>query len=377
MTTSRSDRPRILFAAGGTGGHVYPAIAVADEVRSMTPEAAIIFAGTRERLEWRVVPASGYEISPISAAGLQRKLTARNLAMPFKVGRGFVQSVSLVRAFDPDVVVGTGGYVTGPVVAAGSLLGRKTLIQEQNAYPGITNRLLGKRVDEVHVAFPEAVDYFPDDRCVVSGNPTRSDLVGASREEARSHFGIPDEARVLFAFGGSLGSQAMNEILMRLWPSLTGKGTLLLWQTGPRYFDRVRQAVGDHADVRLLEYVERMDLAYAAADLALCRSGAITCSELLVTGTPAILVPSPNVAEDHQTKNAVGLARSEAAIVIAERDLEARLVAAVAELLPDKQRLSEMARNARSAAHPDAASRLAQAVLRLARQRIQKQAGGA
>lgn len=377
MSTSRSDRPRILFAAGGTGGHVYPAIAIANEVRSTTPEAAIIFAGTRDRLEWRVVPASGYEISPISAAGIQRKLTARNLVMPFKVGRGFFQSLSLVRAFDPDVVVGTGGFVTGPVVAAGSMLGRKTLIQEQNAYPGITNRLLGKRVDEVHVAFREAVDFFPADRCILSGNPTRSDLVGASRVEARSHFDIPAHAHVLFAFGGSLGSQAMNEILMRLWPSLIAKDAVLLWQTGPRYFNRVREAVGDHAGVRLLEYVERMDLAYAASDLALCRSGAITCSELLVTGTPAILVPSPNVAEDHQSKNAAGLAHSEAAIVIAESDLEAQLVEVVANLLPDRERLSVMSRNARSASHPDAASRLAHAVLRLARDRIQKQAGSA
>lgn len=371
MTKSRGERPRILFAAGGTGGHVYPAIAVADEVRLMKPETAVIFAGTRERLEWRVVPAAGYEIAPISAAGLQRKLTARNLAMPFKAARGFAQSVSLVRAFDPDVVVGTGGYVTGPVVAAGSVLGRKTLIQEQNAYPGITNRILGKRVDEVHVAFPEAADYFPRDRCMVSGNPTRSNLAEASREEARRFFDIPREARVLFAFGGSLGSQAMNETLMRSWSHLAGDGAVLLWQTGPRYFDRVRRAIGEAADVRLLEYVERMDLAYAAADLALCRSGAITCSELLVTGTPAILVPSPNVAADHQTKNAAGLAASDAAIVIAETDLEGRLVDAVTKLLQNRERLAEMARNARSASHPDAASTLAEAVLRLAGERIQ------
>ena len=354
---------------------MYPAIAIADEVRTMNPEAAIMFAGTRERMEWGAVPMAGYEIAPIAAAGFQRALSVRNLIMPFKMVRGLAQSVSLIRAFDPDVAVGTGGYVTGPVLMAAVLGGRPTLVQEQNAYPGVTNRILARFASEIHVAFPEATEFFPRDRCVVTGNPTRSELEHADRGEARRFFDLPEDSRVLLVFGGSLGSQALNEVLLQHWSRIASEGVYVIWQTGSRYYERVRDTLGEAPWIRLREYIDRMELAYAAADLALCRAGAITCSELQVSGTPAVLVPSPNVAEDHQTKNARSLEGAGAAVVIHESELESGLVARLHDILFDQERLDRMARSARASAHPEAATAIAESVLRLASGGTHSEAG--
>ena len=359
--------PRILFAGGGTGGHVYPAIAVADAIRSLEPEAAVAFAGTRERMEWEAVPKAGYPIYPITVVGLQRKLTARNLAFPFKLVRGFAQSWDLVGAFDADVVVGTGGFVAGPVLLAASLRGRPIVLQEQNAYAGLTNRLLARRAAEIHVAFPEAERAFPEGKSVLSGNPTRPELRTASRVEARRFFDVPEDAPVLLVFGGSLGSLALNAAMeAHLEALLADANTYVLWQTGARYFDRLRARVAAHPRLRLMKYIDRMDLAYAAADAVLCRAGAVTCSELMVTGTPAVLVPSPNVAEDHQTKNAQSMAGAGAAVLLPESELDRALVREARALLGDAPRRAAMAAAARALARPDAAERIARAVLHLA-----------
>ncbi len=362
------DRPRILFAAGGTGGHVYPAVAVANEVRRLSRESAIIFAGTRDRMEWEAVPKAGYEISPITAAGFQRKKLMRNLGMPLKTIRGFAQSVSLVRAFDPDVAVGTGGYVAGPVLAAAAMLGRRVLVQEQNAFPGVTNRLVGRWADEIHVAFPEATRHFPADRCRITGNPTRSELRHADRSEGRAFYEVPLDAQLVFVFGGSLGSEALNRVLVQLATDIVSEDRYLLWQTGPRYFDRVVAAIGEHDHIRLRRYIDRMDLAYAASDLVVARSGASTCSELMATGKPSLLIPSPNVAEDHQTRNAESLASAGAAAILKEADLEEDLVERIGEMLSDVGALQAMGEAAGRLARPDAATEIARAVLRLARE---------
>ncbi len=360
------DRPRILFAAGGTGGHVYPAVAIADEIRRLNPRTSVSFAGTRDHMEWDAVPRAGYEIAPITAAGFQRKNWIRNLDTPLKAMRGYVQSLSLVKAFDPDVAVGTGGYVAGPVLAAAATLGRKIVVQEQNAYPGVTNRITGRWADEIHLAFPEAASYFRRERCHLTGNPTRSSLRGADREEGRRFFDVPVNADLIFVFGGSLGSLAFNRILTRVSHRLVPKNRYLIWQTGPRYYDRVREAVGEHDRMRLLPYVDRMDLAYAASDLVVARSGAITCSELLITATPSLLIPSPNVAEDHQTRNAESLVGAGAAVMLKEDEMEAALVDRTSALLDDAVALQSMREAAAGLARPDAASDIARAVLRLA-----------
>ncbi len=359
--------PRILFAGGGTGGHVYPAIAIANAVRELESEAAIAFAGTREHLEWTAVPKAGYAIHPITVSGFHRKQPMRNIGLPAKLARGLVQSLALVRDFDADAAVGTGGYVSGPVLMAAHMRKRPIVVQEQNAYAGITNKLLSRRASQIHIAFPEARQWFPEEKCRISGNPTRAELLTADAARARAELGVPDGARVLFVFGGSLGSQALNAAMDR-WVQryASQEGLFLLWQTGKLYFDRIRRRVADHPRLRLMKFVHRMDLAYAAADLVLCRAGAIACSELLVTGTPAVLVPSPNVASDHQTLNARSMEALGAAVYVSEDKLESAMARLVPELLADESRRSAMAAMARRAGSPDAAKRIARDVLRLA-----------
>lgn len=359
--------PRILLAGGGTGGHVYPAIAIANAIRDMESEAAIAFAGTREHLEWSAVPQAGYAIHPITVSGFHRRQPMRNIGLPAKLARGLVQSLALVRDFDADAAVGTGGYVSGPVLLAAHMKKRPIVVQEQNAYAGVTNKLLSRRASQIHIAFPEARRWFPASKCRLTGNPTRAELASADRDRARAELGVPHGARVLFVFGGSLGSQALNSVMQR-WVQRHGcrEGLFLLWQTGRLYFDGLRRRAAHHPRLRLTKFVDRMDLAYAAADLVLCRAGAITCSELLVTGTPAVLVPSPNVASDHQTLNARSMEALGAAIHVPEDQLESAMSGLVPELLADQGRRSAMAAKARRAARPDAARRIARDVLRLA-----------
>ena len=363
--------PRVLFACGGTGGHVYPAIAIADAVRRLRPDAAVAFAGTRDRMEWEAVPKAGYPIRAITVSGFQRGLSARaiarNLTFPFKLVKGLWESWRLVGSFDPDVVVGTGGYASGPVGLAASLRGRPLVLQEQNAYAGATNKLLSGRADKVFLAFEAAVSYFDGAETAISGNPVRQDLLDVDAAEARAHFDLPADARVLLAMGGSLGAGPLNGALkLHLDALLADEQTAVIWAAGKRYYDTLRAAVPDHPRLRLVPYLDRMDLAYAAADLALCRSGAITCSELAVTGTPSVLVPSPNVTADHQTKNALALSEAGAAVLLPEPDLASQFEAVVPPLLHDSAARQSMTEAALAIARPEAATTIAEAVVALA-----------
>ena len=345
---------------------MYPAIAIADAIRQRDAEAAIAFAGTRERLEWSAVPKAGYAIHPITVSGLNRSRPLRNLLVPGKLVKGLLQSLSLVRAFDPDVAVGTGGYVSGPVLMAAHWTRRPVVIQEQNAYAGLTNRLLASRAAQIHIAFEEAKAWFPSEKCRMSGNPTRETLGLADGAVAREELGIPKEAKVLFVFGGSLGSPALNEATERNLSHLMGDaGLFVLWQTGKKYYPDLHQRMAGQERMRLMEYVDRMDLAYAAADLVLCRAGALTCSELLVTETPAVLVPSPNVAADHQTLNAKAVDAIGAAIHVPEGELNDAMRTLLPPLLSSPERRARMKARARAAAVKDAAARIADDVLRL------------
>lgn len=355
------------MAGGGTGGHVYPAIAIADAVTAIRPDARVVFAGTEDRLEARAVPEAGYALHPITAQGVQRTLTAKNLMTPMRMLQGLLQSWRLVGAIEPDVAVGTGGYVAGPVLLAAWLRGRPLLIQEQNAYAGVTNRLLSRLAHRTHLAFPEAKDWVPADRAVVSGNPTRRSLREGDPAEARAALRVPSEGRVLLVMGGSLGSAALNEAVeTHLETLLTEEDVYVVWQTGTRYHEAIADRVDDHPRLRLVEYIDRMDRAYASADLVVCRAGALTCSELMVTGTPAVLVPSPNVVADHQTKNARSMERTGAVHLLPESELEARFVNVVRDLLDDPDRRVQMAEAARRMARPEAANTIARDVLALA-----------
>ncbi|NNF59655.1 MAG: undecaprenyldiphospho-muramoylpentapeptide beta-N-acetylglucosaminyltransferase [Rhodothermaceae bacterium] len=367
--------PRVLFACGGTGGHVYPAIAIADVIRTEYPAAAIAFAGTEDRMEWTAVPKAGYPIHAITVSGFQRGLSAealtRNLSFPFKLVKGLWESLRLVASFDPDVVVGTGGYASGPVGLAGSLRGRHLVLQEQNAYAGATNKLLAKRADTIFIAFEAAKAYFPAKKCRLAGNPVRQDLIGADRSEARAHYEIANEgAHVLLVMGGSLGAGPINGALkLHLNEVLANEANWVIWQTGSRYFEALEKAIPAHPRLRLMPYLDRMDLAYAAADLALCRAGAITCSELTVTATPSVLVPSPNVTADHQTKNARALADAGAALLLPESELDSQFGVVVPALLADVTRRLDMEEAALQIARPDAAQTIAAHVVALAEAR--------
>jgi len=363
--------PRVLIAGGGTGGHAYPAIAIADAIRDMEPDAVIAFAGSRSRIEWRIVPEAGYPIHEITVQGLARKWTLQNVLVPFRLGRGLAQSHRLVRDFDPDVVVGTGGFVSLPVTLAARASGRRILIQEQNAAMGLANRIAARFADRIHVAFSECIPSGCESRSTVSGNPVRAALIGVDRSEARGLFGFDDEERVLLVFGGSLGSRAINDAMLRHAGELLDiRGMWVIWQTGSLYYERVRERTPEHSRLRLLRYIDRMDLAYAAADLALCRAGASTCSELLATGTPSLLVPSPNVAGDHQTKNALGMSNAGAAEMLPEGRLMDDLPTRVAELIDHPARLDRMRRAALDHARVDAARDIANDALRLAGGRV-------
>ena len=369
--SSGTRAPRVLFACGGTGGHVYPAIAIADAVRRQRPDAAVSFAGTRDRMEWEAVPKAGYAIQAVTVSGFQRSLSAsaiaRNLAFPFKLVKGLYESLRIVGGFDPDVVVGTGGYASGPVGLAASLRGRSLVLQEQNAYAGATNKLLSKRADKVFLAFEAAAPYFDGAPTEVAGNPVRQDLIEVDQAEARAYWDIPPSARVLLAMGGSLGAGPINGALkLHLDRVLADRQSFVIWAAGKRYYDTLQKAVPAHDRLRLVPYLDRMDLAYAAADLAVCRSGAITCSELAVTGTPSVLVPSPNVTADHQTKNALALTEAGAAALLPEADLDAQFDDIVLPLLRDPTARQAMSAAALAIARPDAADTIATAVLALA-----------
>ncbi|GAB5519513.1 MAG: undecaprenyldiphospho-muramoylpentapeptide beta-N-acetylglucosaminyltransferase [Rhodothermales bacterium] len=367
--------PRILFAGGGTGGHVYPAIAIADAIRKLVPRASIEFAGTKERMEWQAVPKAGYTIHPITVSAFHRKNLLRNVGFPFKLLQGLWQSRSLSKQFDPHVVVGTGGFVSGPVLWTASMGGKPIVIQEQNAFAGVTNKLLGKRAKQIHIAFPEAEAYFPPGRCYLSGNPTRAILQDADRAEGRQFYAIPPDAELLFVFGGSLGSAALNAAMARhLDALLADDRRYIIWQTGRIYYDRYREQVPEHERLQLRQYIDRMDLAYAASDVTLCRAGAISCSELMVTQSPAILVPSPNVAEDHQTYNAKSLVDAGAAVLLREADLDAQLVDHVRDLMADDERRAAMRNALTTIARPDAADTIAREVLALAGWDLEKDA---
>ncbi|HEX8374375.1 MAG TPA: UDP-N-acetylglucosamine--N-acetylmuramyl-(pentapeptide) pyrophosphoryl-undecaprenol N-acetylglucosamine transferase [Geminicoccaceae bacterium] len=371
--------PRVLFACGGTGGHVYPAIAIADAVRAARPGAAVAFAGTRDRMEWTAVPKAGYPIHAVTVSGFQRGLSGaalkRNATFPLKLAKGLWESWRLVGAFDADVVVGTGGYVSGPVGLAAALRGRPLVVQEQNAIAGATNKMLARRAARVFVGFDATRGDLPTGEA--AGNPVRADLVAASatpeaRLAARAELGIAADADVLLVTGGSLGAGPLNVALERHLGTVFGNPrAVVLWAAGTRYYDAVRAAAPVHDRLHLVPYLDRMDLAYAAADLAIARSGALTCSELAATGTPSVLVPSPNVTADHQTKNAAALAGAGAAVLLPEPRLAGEFATVVLPLLHDAGRRAAMRAAAASVARPDAARTIAQAVVALAERRPQ------
>lgn len=356
---------RVLMAAGGTGGHVYPAIAIADALKAQGSDMDIRFVGTKNHMEWTSVPKAGYEITPIWISGLQRRLTPKNVLFPIKLLTALVQSYWLLRSFRPSIVISCGGYVAGPVGWVAAKLGIPIMIQEQNSYPGVTNRMLACYARRIFTAFPDAQNYFPKDRVRMVGNPTRNKLRQANAQTAREYFRFTEDRPVLLVLGGSLGAKSINEAMRHSLDTLHDiVGLQIIWQCGKRYIDDLEKDIDveDYPRLRLHAYLDDMPAAYAAADLAVSRAGASSCSELMITGTPSVLVPSPHVAGDHQTMNARSMQEQGASEILEDDSLQDTLSELVTRLLADHEQLRRMNDAALAMAKPMAAQDIAEEI---------------
>ena len=348
---------RVMISGGGTGGHIFPAIAIANAIKKVNATTEFLFIGAIGRMEMEKVPNAGFKIVGLPIAGIQRKLSFSNLWLPFKVLNSLFKAISLIRSFKPDVVIGVGGYASGPLLYAATLLGKPTLIQEQNSYAGVTNKILSHRVNKICVAYEGMEKYFPKHKIVVTGNPVRKDVIAHTilKSEALSFFGLKEDKKTLLVFGGSLGSRTLNESIKLHLKEIKQEDIQLIWQTGKGYYASCHLAAADYKDkIKVFEFINRMDMAYAAADVVISRAGAISISELCIVKKPVVLVPSPNVAEDHQTKNAMALVVKQAAVLV--KDVESReiLVKKSIELLNDNLQQEELIKNISQLAKPNA-----------------------
>lgn len=358
---------RIIISGGGTGGHVFPAIAIADSLKKINPHTGILFVGALGRMEMEKVPAAGYDIEPLWISGLQRRLTWKNLSFPIKLIHSTLRARKIIKEFKPQAVVGVGGYASGPTVKAAASMGLPTIIQEQNSYPGITNKMLAKKAKKICVAYPGMEKYFPKQKLVETGNPVRASIINAAakKAEAIDFFNLQNNQITLLVVGGSLGARTINESIHSGLKRMADAGIQLIWQTGKAYAPLAEAAIRpfEQSGMRTFAFITRMDLAYAAADLVISRAGAIAISELCATSRPSILVPSPNVAEDHQTKNAMALVKVKAARMVKDKEASERLVTEVLKLAPDVETRLELSENIGQMSHPDAAHHIARVVL--------------
>lgn len=354
MTTRR--HPRILISGGGTGGHIFPALSIADEVRRRCPGAEILFVGAQGRMEMERVPAAGYDIKGLPVAGFDRKRLWRNFGVLLKLRRSLTLARSIVRDFAPDIAVGVGGYASGPVLKQAQRAGVPTLLQEQNSYAGVTNKLLAAKARAVCTAYPEMERFFPADRITLTGNPVRASLTGCTLtpEEARRRLGFDPERPLVLVTGGSLGARTVNESVIAALSALREHGVQLMWQTGRLYAEECAAHARGLDGVKASAFITDMALAYRAATLVVARAGAGTISELELLGKPAVLIPSPNVAEDHQTCNARALSSRQAAVLLPDAEAPARLGSVITELVADPARLEELGANAAALGRPDA-----------------------
>ena len=349
---------RLIISGGGTGGHIFPAIAIANAFRERHPDAHILFVGAQGRMEMTRVPEAGYEIIGLWIAGIQRKFTLSNLLFPLKLVVSYIRALVIVNRFKPHAVVGTGGFASGPMMMAATRFNVPALIQEQNSFAGLANKQVAAKVSKVCVAYEGMEKYFPAEKVVLTGNPVRKDIltVAEKTEKGKVHFGFEDTHKTLLIIGGSLGARTINESVLGGVEKLMDAGVQVLWQTGKAYFDVVQSELAryDKRRLRVFDFLREMDLAYASADVVISRSGALAVSELCIAQKPCILVPSPNVAEDHQTKNATALVEKEAALMVPDKEARAVLVDEALKLLFDEQRCAKLSGNISRLARPHA-----------------------
>lgn len=367
MTTNKGHR--IIISGGGTGGHIFPAIAIANALKVLEPQIEILFVGAEGKMEMEKVPQAGYNIIGLPVAGLQRRLTLANLSFPFKLLKSLSKAGDVINEFKPDACVGVGGYASGPVLFKAGGKGIPYLIQEQNSYAGLTNKLLSKKAKKICTAYEGMDKFFPSEKITITGNPVRKDILDLSgkREQAMQHFGLDTSKPVLLVIGGSLGARTINNAMKAGMEKLAQAGINVLWQTGKYYFEEMKTASADFVSrgIQAKDFIREMDLAYAAADVVISRAGALSISELCLVKKPSILVPSPNVTDDHQTKNARALSDKQAAVLVKDIEASEKLIDVAIELLKNKTEQELLRNNIATLGKPDAAMDIAKQVLAL------------
>lgn len=363
---------RIIISGGGTGGHIFPAIAIANALKAINADTEVLFVGALGRMEMDKVPAAGYKIIGLDIQGFQRDNILKNILLPFKILMSVRKSLAIIQDFQPHVVIGVGGYASGPLLYAASLKHIPTLIQEQNSYAGITNKFLSKKAERVCVAFDGMESFFPAEKILKTGNPVRKDAINITNKkaEAASHFELDPNIKTVLVIGGSLGAATLNNSMMAGLHQFQNANVQLIWQTGRYYYRSIIETYGNQPKnngIRIVEFLNRMDLAYAIADVIISRAGAGTIAELCLIQKPVVLVPSPNVAEDHQTKNALALTERGAAVLIADRHAESELIDQTLNLLKDPQKMEELSFKIAEMALPGADEIIANEVLKIAR----------
>lgn len=360
---------RVIISGGGSGGHVFPAIAIADALKKMVPNTEILFVGAKGKIEMEKVPKAGYPIKGLWISGFHRKNLKRNLLFPIKLFDSLIKASAIIRKFKPDLVIGVGGFASGPVLLMASRKGIPTLIQEQNSYPGITNKLLAKKVSKICVAYPGMNKYFPDDKIVMTGNPVRTDItnLNINKEDAIGFFELAQDRKTLLLFGGSLGARTLNMAVRKAEELLSNHPEVqLIWQMGGLYAEEYSKCgTAKLPNVKPMAFIDRMDMAYAAADLVICRAGALAIAELATVGKPVLLVPSPNVAEDHQTKNAEVLKDRQAADLVSDVDAIDQLLERALALVNDDDKCEQLGKNIKKFSSANAAEHIAKEALML------------
>lgn len=356
---------RFILSGGGTGGHIYPAIAIANELQSRFPDAEILFVGAKDKMEMQKVPQAGYKIEGLWIAGLQRKLTIQNAMFPFKLISSLWNSRKILKKFKPDVVIGTGGFASGPLLKMANSMNIPTVIQEQNSYPGITNKLLSAKANAICVAYDNLERFFPAEKMILTGNPVRQDLldIKEKRKEAIEYFNLDPSKKTLLVLGGSLGARRINQLIEKELDNFLSLGVQVIWQCGKFYLEDYKRH--NRQNIQVTAFIERMDLVYAAADIIISRAGASSVSELCIVGKPVIFIPSPNVAEDHQTKNAEAIVGKKGAILLKESQLDEDFNIVFESLIRDTGKQEQLGQNIQLLAKPKATEDIADAIVKL------------
>ncbi len=357
---------KVIISGGGTGGHIFPAISIANALKQRDDKIDILFVGAEGKMEMEKVPAAGYKIIGLPVAGFQRRLTFKNVTFFFKLAASMLKARQIVMDFKPDVVVGVGGYASGPLLRVASRKNIPSLIQEQNSFPGVTNRILSKKVTKICVAYPEMQRFFPSEKIILTGNPVRQNLLSTmKREDAARYFGLNPDKKVVFVTGGSLGAGTINKGLLMGYQRLLDNGVQLIWQTGKYYYDNIKSDVVENDHMKIMAFVDKMDAAFSLADIVVSRAGASSISEIALLNKAAIFIPSPNVSEDHQTKNAMALVKENAALMVKDSEVEAKLVDEILRVIEDVSLVNELKSNVRKFAKPDASNHIVDELLKI------------